>query len=81
MFRLSPEMVKAARTLLNWTQRDLAERSGLYIGSLSRFESGAGLRDQNMERLIKAFEEGGLTFIVNQDRAIGLKFKSPRTAP
>ena len=35
---MTPEACRAARALLNWSMRDLAAKSGLSLGSVTRLE-------------------------------------------
>jgi len=62
---LTSEMVRAARALLRWEQKDLAERTGLALGSIKRLEGGFGLlaaQARTVAAIEKAFEDAGVTF-------------------
>ncbi len=73
--KLSPQrIVKAARTLLSWSQATLAEESGLALSSVARFEAGAGLSESSMEKVLSAFAEHGLEFIVDDGDVVGFRF-------
>lgn len=37
---ITPTICRAARTLLGWKQSDLAEKSGVSIGTVKAFETG-----------------------------------------
>lgn len=53
------EWIKHLRELLGWSQRDLAEKSGVDQSRLSRFENGVRpLNTDEMENIANAF---GLT--------------------
>jgi len=57
-------LVRSARALLDWSINDLAEKSGVSISSIRRFESGEanGARDQTMDRLARALSQAGIEF-------------------
>lgn len=57
------EQIKAARSLLNWTQGDLAKKSGISKPALANFERGiAKPRTETINSLQKALEEDGIEF-------------------
>jgi transcriptional regulator with XRE-family HTH domain len=65
--------VKAARSLLGWSQKDLAEYSGVSLSTLNRLERGDGDSSVNSLRLIhKAFERAGLQFVYSPDGSVGV---------
>ncbi|NIA68493.1 helix-turn-helix transcriptional regulator [Pelagibius litoralis] len=58
--------LRAARALLDWTQQDLADRSGISSRSIKRLETGEGLlaiRLDTLEKLQAALESAGVLFI------------------
>jgi transcriptional regulator with XRE-family HTH domain len=58
------QQIKAARALLNWKQRDLAEASGISIPAIAKIEMGHGNpRQTTMTALQNAFENSGLEFL------------------
>ena len=61
---MTPRQCKAARVLLDWSQRDLANRSGVSVSTVRNFEGGK--RDTypiNVVALQRALEEGGVEFV------------------
>lgn len=83
MLSLSRSMLKASRLLLNWSQEQLATKSKIAIGTISRFEAGAGMRQETMERLVQAIQDGGIEFITGDDdpeEIIGLKLRQNQGA-
>jgi transcriptional regulator with XRE-family HTH domain len=55
--------IKAARGLLDWTQRDLAKISGISPASIAQIERGAGNpRAETMKTLQQAFEKYDVEF-------------------
>lgn len=61
---ISSCQIKAARALLDWSQDNLAEKSGLSIATIRKIEAGnASPRGKTNEQLRQAFEESGLDFL------------------
>jgi transcriptional regulator with XRE-family HTH domain len=61
---LTPEQCRAARALLDWSQPDLAEASGLTRQTIARFERGARTpHPTNRDTLRAALEAGGVEFL------------------
>lgn len=61
---LTFKQIKAARALLDWSQEDLAEASGLSCATIRKLELGnISPRDETNIALRKAFEDAGLEFI------------------
>jgi len=62
---ISSGQIKAARALLGWKGRDLADRSGVGITTLRRYEAQDGIPNAN-KFVIKAIktclEEAGIIF-------------------
>jgi len=57
------EQIKAARSLLNWTQSDLANASGISKPALANFERGiAKPRTETINALQRSLEEAGIEF-------------------
>jgi transcriptional regulator with XRE-family HTH domain len=58
---MTPASCKAARSIVNWSQQDLASRAGVSIGTVCKFEtSRTGLRAVNLAALVGAFERVGV---------------------
>lgn len=53
---LSPAQMKAARALLEWDQRALAEAAGVSLPTVQRMESGTGTVRCNTDSLVKVLE-------------------------
>lgn len=57
---------RAARGLLDWTQQDLAEASGLSKTAINNFEKGhSDIKAESLRAVRMAFEAGGLEFLDN----------------
>lgn len=68
-------IIKAARALLAWSQKDLAVATGNDLATIARYESGAGMRDDTMTTIIDKFEENNIEIIFNGEVAVGVRFK------
>jgi transcriptional regulator with XRE-family HTH domain len=56
--------IRAGRALLNWTQADLAEKSGLHVNAVNNAERGLSApRGSSIEKMQSALEAGGVAFI------------------
>jgi len=72
---ISLKQIRAARGLLGWTQKDLAERCGFSTGAINRIEKGASDPKSSSLRLIQAvFEKEGIVFI-DDDNFEGVKLR------
>ena len=64
--RTSGAQVRAARAILRWSVRELAEKSGVSVSTIRRMEEEDGnphCRDERVVRLVRAtFEEAGIVF-------------------
>jgi transcriptional regulator with XRE-family HTH domain len=58
------QQIKAARSLLNWKQSDLALASGISVPAIAKIEMGQGNpRQTTLEALKNAFENSGIDFL------------------
>jgi transcriptional regulator with XRE-family HTH domain len=69
---------RAARGLLKWSQRQLADDSGVGLSTVAEFENDK--RDpwpENLEAIRSAFEKAGIIF-ENDGKHVGVKLKIRR---
>lgn len=67
---ITSAQIRAARGMLDWSRKDLAQASGLSFTSMMRLESFDGVPSSNFKTLeaIKiAFEQAGIEFIGSPD--------------
>ena len=65
--------IKAARSLLDWSQKDLADKSGVSLSTLNRMERGDGEPSvSSLKNIHKALFENGVVFINNPDGSVGV---------
>ncbi len=73
---ITSDQIRAARSLLRWTGKDLAERSGVGFSTLMRLETEVGVPNaqaKTLEALRKAFEKAGIEFIGTPDDRPGVR--------
>ena len=65
---------RAARSLLSWTQEDLAKKSVVGLNTIRKFEGGKTSPHSSTLKLLRdAFEAVGIEF--TDDNGIGVKLK------
>ncbi len=70
---LSPALCRAGRGFLDWTQCDLADRSGVSRSTIRDYEGDRHEVHRSTEaQLRRAFEEGGLAFVTVDEDCIGI---------
>ena len=78
---LTSEQVRAARALLRWEQRDLAEASGVSLPSVKRLETQPGAlaaQERTIVELRKALERAGVEFITENGGGAGVRLRKPQ---
>ena len=61
---ITPELMRAGRGLLNWSQGDLAKVSGLTLNAIKRIEAGLTDPRATQLRLIEtAFDKAGVVIL------------------
>jgi DNA-binding XRE family transcriptional regulator len=74
--RLTPRLCRAARALVGYEQKDLAEASGVSKSTIGAFEikeETARLSTMNNKALIEAFEAAGVGFIPENGHGPGIR--------
>ncbi len=65
---LTPEASRAARGLLNWSLKDLAEKAGVAFTTISQFENGRPAFGATAAKIEEAFSAHGVELVADQDR-------------
>lgn len=71
---MTSDQLRAARAILRWDQKSLAERSGVSIPTIKRLEAQDGMISANTPTLAAiraALEMAGVRFVDNGDVADG----------
>lgn len=70
---LTPALCRAARGFLDWTQNDLAERSGISRSTIRDYEADRhGTHRATESQLRLAFEDGGVAFVPVAEGHLGV---------
>ena len=73
---ITSDQIRAARAMLRWSGKDLAEKTGLGFSTLMRLESLVGVpgtHAKTLEAIEKAFEAAGIQFIGSPDDGPGVR--------
>ncbi len=76
---ITSAQIRAARGLLDWSRKDLADKSGISFASMMRLESFEGVPSSNirtLEAIKKAFEDAGVEFIGTPESGAGVRWRS-----
>lgn len=76
--KVSIAQVKAARALLEWSQIELAERSGVSLPTIKRVEAAKGElsgRPATVEAIQRALEAAGVEFIEENGGGAGVRLR------
>ena len=75
---LTGQQIRAARSALGWSVRELAERTGVGSATIVRYENSDGepaSRKGNLEILRKTFQAAGIEFIGTPDDGPGIRIR------
>jgi DNA-binding Xre family transcriptional regulator len=73
---ITSAQIRAARGMLDWSRKDLAQSSGISFASMMRLESFDGVPASNfktLEAIKVAFENAGIEFIGTPDDGPGVR--------
>ncbi|MBW8617298.1 MAG: helix-turn-helix transcriptional regulator [Hyphomicrobiales bacterium] len=73
--------IKAARALLGWTAKDLAEASKVSLPTIKRLETQIGIVNCNPRTLfdiMRAFNDAGIEFTGSEENGPGVRIKAKR---
>ena len=73
---ITPAQCRAARGLLGWNQKELAEKAGISAVAVNQFETGISEpRRSTLDVVRRAFEGAGVVFIDENGGGAGLRLK------
>lgn len=76
------QQLKAARSLIGMEQAELAERSGVSVATIKRFEAMSGpidARTSTIAKLKAALEAGGIAFVDQNGMGPGVRLRDRDT--
>ena len=74
--KVSIRQIKAARSLLGWSQEELAETANVSIPTIKRLEAAEGLlggREATIKKITAALEKAGIGFINENGGGSGVR--------
>ena len=69
--------MRAARGLVNWTVRELADRSGVHRNTVTNFESRSSGDRHKIEAMCRALASAGVEFIDENGGGPGVRLRKP----
>ena len=78
---ITSELIRAARALLRWEQRDLAQASGVSLPTIKRLEGVPGrlaAHGSTVTAIRRAFESAGIEFTIGSGPGVRLSVR-PKT--
>jgi len=78
---ITSAQIRAARGMLNWSRKDLAQSSGVSFASMMRLESFDGVPASNfktLEAIKNTFENAGIQFVGSPDDGPGVRLFKTR---
>ena len=75
---ITSDQIRAARALLRWSGKELAEKTGLGFSTLMRLEVLEGVpaaQAKTLDAIQKAFEKAGIEFIGTPEDGAGVRWK------
>lgn len=77
---ISPEQMRAARGLVDWSQTRLAEAAGLSLPTIKRAERdlGAVVSPDAVAAIRKALEKAGVIFVEENGNGPGVRLKKAK---
>lgn len=81
--KVTSEQMRAARALIRWEQKDLAERSGVSLPTIKRLETKPGVISANgptIDALVRAFEAAGVLLIPENGAGAGVRLSKRQDA-
>ncbi len=70
--------VRAARALIGWSQTKLAEAAGAPLSIIERFETGASIAEEGIDKMQAALEAAGVVFIPKNGGGAGVRLREGR---
>jgi transcriptional regulator with XRE-family HTH domain len=83
ILKVSIRQLKAARTLIGWSQEKLASAAGISLPTIKRLEAAEGLlggRETTAQKIKNALEKAGVEFINENGGGAGVRLKKPHQA-
>lgn len=73
---MTSAQIRAARGLVNWSVRKLAERSGVHRNTVTNIETGRSVDARSLGAIREALEAEGVVFISENGEGVGVRLKA-----
>jgi transcriptional regulator with XRE-family HTH domain len=80
MRKITGAQIRAARALVRWTAKKLADSASVGVSTIRRAEEDDGLPSittANLKLIQIALENAGIEFIAENGGGVGVRFKNP----
>ena len=77
---MKPVQTRMARVALGWSTQELAQRAGVGVNTVNRFEAGNDARYSSVEKMRKALEDAGIIFLEADGEGPGVRLRKPLDA-
>ncbi|MFN4141641.1 helix-turn-helix domain-containing protein [Aestuariivirga sp.] len=67
--------IRAARGLLGWTVRDLAEQAGVHRNTVTRLETTGSESGHALRQIVRALESAGVVFVPGNGGGPGVRLR------
>jgi transcriptional regulator with XRE-family HTH domain len=67
--------LRAARSLLNWTVRDLAEKAGVHRNTITRAETDETAHGHAVAQAVRTLEAAGVIFVEENGAGPGVRLR------
>jgi predicted transcriptional regulator len=78
ILKVSIRQLKAARTLIGWSQEELALAAGISLPTIKRLEAADGMlggRETTAKKIRSALEKAGIEFIDENGGGLGVRLR------
>jgi transcriptional regulator with XRE-family HTH domain len=72
--------LRAARSLLNWTARELSVRAGVHRNTITRAETDGTAHGHAVAQLVRTLEAAGVEFIAENGSGPGVRLRKDMNA-
>jgi transcriptional regulator with XRE-family HTH domain len=69
---ITAEQLRMARAALDWSARELCDKTGLHRNTISNIENGGELRASTEALLQIEFQKNGIEFVNVTDKTVGV---------
>ena len=67
---MNVEQCRGARALLGWSAQDLADKAGIGVATVRRYEGGSLIASGSLEVMAAALTAAGVVFIAGGDKSL-----------